>query len=111
MKEAEVSRYVCMENSMRRWMCNRTRREWKSTAELTIYLGTKSIVKGLCRDHPRWFGHVERSKESSWLMISMTLCVEGWRARDRQQKMWEEGEMMDLRDKGLSRGEAGNGAA
>ena len=49
----------------------------------------------------RWFGHVERRDDNSWLQKIQNLEIVGERGRDRPRKTWEPVISEDLHAKGI----------
>ena len=58
----------------------------------------------------RWFGHIERREDKSWLKKVQILAVDDHSGRGRPRKTWELVIMEDLRVKGLRREVAQNRA-
>ena len=58
----------------------------------------------------RWYGHVERREDSSWLKKVRNLEVDGESGRGRPRKTWEQVIKEDLRAKELRRELAQNRA-
>ena len=50
--------------------------------------------------HLRWFGHIERREDNSWLKNAQNLAVDGHSGRGRPRKTWEHVIMEDLHVKG-----------
>ena len=89
--------------SMIRWMCNKSLRDGKASAELRERLGLLSIREVISRNRLRWFGHVERMKLSSWARRIVEVEVPGSRSRGRPRKTWWETVSVDMRKRGLNR--------
>ena len=91
------------EMSMIRWMCGVTLRGRFSSEELRAQLGIKSILDILRQRRLRWFGHVKRRDDNSWLQKIHNLEIVGQSGRGRPRKTWEQVLSEDLRVKGIRR--------
>ena len=91
------------EMMMIRWMCSATLKDRKSCEELRAQMGVDSIVDVMRRRRLRWYGHIERREDDSWLKKVQHLEVNGVRGRGRPCKTWEQVIADDLRAKGLTR--------
>ena len=107
-KVEESQRLHRNEISMIRWMCGVTMRDRYPCEELQAWVGIKTIVDVMRERRLRWFGHIERREDNSWLTKVQNLAVDGGRGRPR--KTWEHVIMEDLRVKGLRRKVAQNRA-
>ena len=94
---------------MIRWMCSVTMRDRYPCKELRTWVGIKPIVNVMRQRRLRWFGHIERRENNSWLKKVQNLAVDGHR-HGRPRKTWEHVIMEDLRVKGLRRKVAQNRA-
>ena len=103
MKVEESQRLHCNEMSMIRWMCGVTMRDRYPCEELRALVGIKPIVDVMRQRRLRWFGHIERREDNSWLKKVQNLAVDGHSGRGRPRKTWEHVIMEDLRVKGLRR--------
>ena len=95
---------------MIRWICGVTLQDRFSCEELRARLGIKSILDVLHQRHLRWFGHVERRDDNSWLQKIQNLEIVGESSRGRPRKTWEQVITEDLRIKGVHRELAQNRA-
>ena len=89
------------EMSMIRWMWGVTMRVRYSCEELRAWVGIKPIVDVMRQWRLRWFGHIERREDNSWLKKVQNLAVDGHSGCGRPRKTWEHVIMEDLRVKGL----------
>ena len=96
-------RLHCNEISMIRWMCGVTMRDRYPCAELRAWVSIKPIVDVMRQWRLRWFGHIERREDNSWLKKVQNLAVDGHSGRGRPRKTWEHVIMEDLCVKGLRR--------
>ena len=102
-KVEESQRLHRNEISMIRWMCDVTMRDRYSCEELQAPVGIKPIVDVMHQRCLRWFGHIERREDNSWLKKVQILAVDGHSGCGRPCKTWEHVIMEDLRVKGLRR--------
>ena len=96
----------CMErNDMRmiRWMCNVSLKDRVSSEELRRRLRLESISTCLQNRRLSWFGHVERSPETSWINKCRQIHVPGEVGRGRPKKTWGEVIKTDLKQKGVTK--------
>ena len=107
-KVEESQRSHRNEMSMIRWMCGVTMRDRYPCEELRALEGIKPIVV-MRQRRLRWFGHIERREDNSWLKVQI-LTVDGHSGRGRPRKTWEHVIMEDLHVKGLRREVAQNRA-
>ena len=96
--------------SMIRWMCSVTMRDRYPCEELRAQVGVKPIVDVMRQRRLRWFGHIERREDNSWLKKVQILAVDDHNGRGRPRKTWEHVTMEDLRVKGVTREVAQNRA-
>ena len=109
-KEEDIRRIERADLSMIRWMCNKSLRDRKASAELRERLGLLSIKEVISRNRLRWFGHVERMKLSSWARRIVEVEVPGSRSRGRPRKTWWETVSVDMRKRCLNRELAQDGS-
>ena len=109
-KVEESQRLQRNEMSMILWMCGVTMRDRYPCEELRARVGIKPIVNVMCQRRLRWFGHIERREDNSWLKKVQILAVDGHSRGGRPRKTWEHVIMEDLRVKGLRREVAQNRA-
>ena len=102
-KVEESQRLHRNEMSMIRWMCGVTMRERYPCEELRAWVGIKPIVDVMRQRRLRWFGHIERREDNSWLKKVQNLAVDGHSGRGRPRKTWKHVIMEDLCVKGLRR--------
>ena len=102
-KEEDIRRIERADLSIIRWMCNKSLRDRKASAELRERLGLLSIKEVISRNNLRWFGHVERMKLSSWARRIVEMEVPGSRSKGRPRKTWWETVNVDMRKRGLNR--------
>ena len=76
--------------------------------ELRAWVGIKPIVEVMRQRRLRWFGHIERRKDNSWLKKVQNLAMDGHSGRGRPRKTWDHVIMEDLRVKRLRREVAQN---
>ena len=69
----------------------------------------KQIVDVMRQRRLRWFGHIERREDNSWLK-KVQIAVDGHSGRGRPRKTWKHVIMEDLHVKGLRREVAQNRA-
>ena len=100
-KVEESQRLHHNENSMIRWMCGVTMRDRYPCEELRARVGIKPIVDDMRQRRLRWFGHIERREDNSWLKKVQILAVDGHSGHGRPCKTWEHVIMEDLHVKGL----------
>ena len=81
-----------------------------NSLKLRAWVGVKPIVDVMRQRRLRWFGHIERREDNSWLKKVQILAVDGHSGRGRPRKTWEHVIMEDLRVKGLRREVAQNRA-
>ena len=96
----------CMErNDMRmiRWMCNVSLKDRVSSEELRRRLWLESITTCIQNRRLSWFGHVERSPETSWINKCRQINVPGKVGRGRPKKTWGEVVKADLKQKGVTK--------
>ena len=86
--------------SMIQWMCGVTMRDKYPSEELRAWVDIKPIVV-MRQRRLRWFGHIERRGDNSWLKKVQILAVDGHSGRGRPRKTWEHVIMEDLHVKGL----------
>ena len=84
-------------------MCGVTLRDRFSSEELRAWLGIKSLLDVLRQRCLRWFGHVERRDDNSWLQKFHNLDIVGQSSRGRPRKTWEKVNSEDLRVQGIHR--------
>ena len=109
-KVEESQRLHHNEMSMIRWMCGVTMRDRYPCEELRAWVGIKPIVDVMRQRRLRWFGHIERREDDSWLKKVQNLAVDDHSGCGRPCKTWEHVIMEDLRVKGLRREVAQNRA-
>ena len=95
---------------MIRWMCGVTMRDRYPCDELQAWVGIKPIVDVMRQQRLRWFGHIERREDNSWLKKVQIHAVDGHSGRGRPLKTWEHVIMEDLCVKGLRQEVAQNNA-
>ena len=100
-KVEESQRLHRNEMSMIRWMCSVTMRGRYHCEELRAWVGINPIVDVMRQRRLRWFGHIERREDNSWLKKVQILAVDGHIECGRPHKTWEHVTMEDLRVKGL----------
>ena len=74
--------------------------------ELRAWVGIKPIVDVMRQRCLRWFGHIERRENNSWLKKVQILAVDGHSGRGRPHKTSEHVIMEDLCVKGLRQNRA-----
>ena len=84
-------------------MCGVTMSDRYPCEELRAWVGIKRIVGIMRQRRLRWFGHIERREDNSWLKKVQILAVDGHSGRGRHRKTWEHVIMEDLCVKGLGR--------
>ena len=89
------------EMRMIRWMCRVSLREHRTSEELRRNMGLESITEVLSRERLRWYGHVMRKDDTSWVKRCMTFDVGGKRPRGRPLASWEETVRNDRESRGL----------
>ena len=109
-KVEESQRLHRNEMPMIRWMCGVTMRDRYPCEELRARVGIKPIVDAMCQQRLRWFGHIERREDNSWLKKVQILAVDGHSGCGIPHKTWEHVIMEDLHVKGLRREVAQNRA-
>ena len=57
--------------------------------ELRAWVGIKPIVDVMHQRRLRWFGHIERREDNSWLKKVQNLAVDGHTGHGRPRKTWE----------------------
>ena len=102
-KVEESQRLHRNEMSMIRWMCGVTMRDRYPCEELRAWVGIKPIVDVMRQRRLRWFGHIGRREDNSWLKKVQILGVDGHSGRGRPCKTWEDVIMEELRDERLPR--------
>ena len=91
------------EMSMIRWMHGVTMRDRYSGEELRAWVCIKPIVNVMHQRCLRWFGHIGRREDNSWLKKVQILAVDGHSGRGTPRKTWEHVIMEYLRVKGRRR--------
>ena len=89
------------EMSMLRWMCGVTLRDRLSCEDIRARVGIKSILDMMRQRRLRWYGHVERREDDSWLKKVQNLEIRGESGCGRPRKTWEHVIKEDLCVKGL----------
>ncbi len=82
-------------------MCNV--HEQQSISELRGKLGIRGIRCSVQERRLRWYGHVMRMEDCSWVKKCQEFQVKGARGRDRPRKTWEEVVKFDLKTLGLTK--------
>ena len=75
---------------MIRLMCGVKLNERIARQVLRERLGIEAIEDVVRRNRLRWFGHVERKEDSSWVKKCMTVEVDGKSPRRRPRLMWRQ---------------------
>ena len=109
-KPKDIQRLYRNEMPMISYICGVSLRDRYSCEELRARVGIKPIVDVMRQRRLRWFGHIERREDDSWLKKVQILAVDGHSGRGRPRKTWEHVIMEDLRVKGLRREVAQNRA-
>lgn len=97
LKESDLQRLERNDMRMIRWMCNVTLKDRKSSLELRGRLGLDSIRNCIRTGRLRWFGHVERRDDDSWVKKCREIVVVGRQERGRPRKTWNQVVANDLR--------------
>ena len=77
MKEEDSKSLEKADRVMIKWLCEVAFRDMVSSSVLRGRLGLKSIRELMQDKRLRWFGHVERSWEDSWISKCRGLKVKG----------------------------------
>ena len=101
-KKEDTDRLERADRAMIRWICGVPFRDMVPSLKLSGRLGLKSIQEVMRDKRLRWFGHVERSGEDSWIRKCRDVKVEGTGKRGRPPMSWEEVLRKDLRERGIS---------
>ena len=101
LREEDLVRLERNDMRMIRWMCGVTLRDRKSSEELRQRLGVESIRECIRKGRLRWFGHIERREDSSWIKRCRDLVVDGPVSRGRPRKTWTQVVHEDLKQLGL----------
>ena len=88
---------------MIQWMCGMKLEDRKSSEELRTKYGLLNVCNVMRSMRIRWFGHVERAPEDSWINRCHFLEVEGNASRGRPRKTWQEVVNRDIRDLGVNK--------
>jgi len=107
-KECDLQRLERNDMRMIRWICNVSLKDRKPSSELRERLGIECIKSCIRKSRLRWFGHVERQHDDSWVKKCRDISVNGRQARGRPRKTWNDNVTMDLRQLGLKRSLAQN---
>ena len=101
-KEEDTARLERADRAMIRWICGVPLGDMVPSLVLSGRLGLKSIAEVMRDKRLRWFGHVERSGEDSWISKCRDIKVEGTGKRGRPPMSWGEVLRGDLRERGIS---------
>ena len=102
MNKEDTDRLERADRAMIRWICGVPFRDMVPSLKLSGRLGLKSIQEVMRDKRLRWFGHVERSGEDSWIRKCRDVKVEGTGKRGRPPMSWGEVLRKDLRERGIS---------
>ncbi len=95
LKVEEERRLQRMERKMLRWMVCEDVEEDEARKKLKVEDDVAVVMR---RNRLRWFGHVERRQDSSWLRKVRELEVGGSRPKGRPQQSWSRVIDRDLRE-------------
>ena len=90
LKVEQTAKLQRTQASMIRLMCGVKLNERMASQVLRERLGIEAIEDVVRRNRLRWFGHVERKEDSSWVKKCMTVEVDGKRPRGRPRLMWRQ---------------------
>jgi len=102
MKVEDVRRLERTERAMIRVMCGVKLQQKVRSARLYECLSVEEVNDVVRRGRLRWFGHLERMDEGSWVSACRNLNVEGEASRGRGKKTWKECVKGDLGKWGLN---------
>ena len=94
MRAEEEKRLQRMERKMLRWMV----REEMEEDEFRRRLGVEDVAIAMRRNRLRWFGHVERREDTSWLKKVRQVEVRGSRPKGRPRLTWSQVIERDLHE-------------
>ena len=83
-----------------------TLRDRMRSADIRRELGVERITSKIRTARLRWFGHVKRMDEDTWVKRVMEMEVEGRRARGRPTMRWMDNIREDMRMRGVREEEA-----
>ena len=106
MKVEDKQRLERTEKMMVRWMCGVTLKNRITSEELRNRLSIEAVTEIVRRGRLRWFGHVERKADDDWVKKCTKVEVDGKVGRGRGRKTWLQCVTSDMKDLGLSVGEA-----
>ena len=101
-KKEDTDRLERADRAMIRWICGVPFRDRVPSLDLRGRLGLKSIEEVMRDKRLRWYGHVERSGEDTWISKCRDIKVEGTGKRGRPPMSWGEVLRKDLRERGIS---------
>jgi hypothetical protein len=88
------------ELKMLRWMMGNSSYD-KSEKYIREVTNVESIVEIITQHRLKWFGHVSRMPDQSWIKKCLYMNIAGKRERGRPAKKWMDLVNKDMRDKGL----------
>ena len=107
-KQEDTDRLERADRAMIRWICGVPLGDMVPSLVLSGRLGLKSIAEVMRDKRLRWFGHVERSGEDSWISKCRDIKVEGAGKRGRPPISWGEVLRKDLRERSISPSSVGD---
>lgn len=96
------------EMRMIRWMRGVRRADRLANEVLRREMDLENIVSVIRRQRLRWFGHIQRKRDTEWPKKVMELQVEGTRVAGRQKKTWRNVVDEDLRRVGARVADVGD---
>ena len=84
--EKDTKRLERADRAMVRWICPVIFMDMVSSSELSGRLGLKSIEDVMQDKRFRWFGHLQRSGEGSWIIKCRDIKVDGAGKRGKPSK-------------------------
>ena len=108
MKEEGTDRLERADRAMIRSICGVSFGDMVPSLVLSGRLGLKSIAEVMRDKRLRWFGHVERSGEDSWISKCRDINVEGAVKVGRPLTNWGGVLRGDLRARGISPSSVGD---
>ena len=102
-KAEDIQRLIRTESSMVRWMYGRAFNHDTSMTTTLRKLNITPVSDLMRRNRLRWYGHVERRPNTSWLKQVQMLQIPGVVRKGRPAKTWKETIRHDLKTTGLKK--------
>lgn len=83
---------------MRRWMCNKTRKDRIRNEQIRETLKVAPIVEKMRENRLRWFGHVQRMPPNAPLRTCDDISLNQARGRGRPKLTWTSAIRKDMKD-------------